>query len=323
MTTPNFYRAVTDVVQHAREQGLVPAITINHHACKPTSGIDARSLAQDPSSFGPLGRWMAASVFVVTAGVALHFNQKSVPGPNGAAAVRPASALELSQTTVAPTTKAPAIVKLNDTRLVPVRFQGKMIHSVHPEDRISLAKHAADAGNLDRVLGKESWRVVYALIAAESNWMPRSGMGRNKKASYGIAQMEAATATALGIDPHDPRNAAVGVVNLIKEGVRAYQERRRQGLKIVDDYGEPLRTNDALSVYISVHYNTSTRFRNEWDGSTSTLLTPTKHHIKNVRYGLGEAALIEKQVKAQKAYDDILRQAGTPVLEDDAESIKL
>ena len=113
------------------------------------------------------------------------------------------------------------------------------------------------------------FRSIYAVVQAETGWASREGMGLNGKPSFGLAQMEEATARALGINPSDPREALVGVSRLLKEA-SAWAKARGADKKM------------ALSVY----YNLSTKARNAWNGvSADDLPVPTQNHIKNLRDG--------------------------------------
>jgi hypothetical protein len=311
---PLFYQKISEVVAHAQAQGIAPKVDVERRTT--TVADDLRPLierARDIASYGPMGKWFVASALAATAGFQVHVHQnKDVKPEKPAVESSPAKAPAKSE-----------IELTNGIRLVPVRFHGEVIRSVHPEDRIGLAKAAAKEEHLDKVLGKDSWKTVYGMITAESNWMPRDGMGNNNRPSYGIAQMELPTAKALGVNPHDPKESAKGVATLVKEAAYAYAAKKKSGFEITDESGRALPHKAALATYISVHYNTSTGFRKEWDGNVSHLLQPTQAHIKNVEYGAGEAGSIEKQVKQQKTYEEILRRRGTPVVHlADEEAVK-
>jgi hypothetical protein len=305
---PLFYQKISELVEHAHEQGLAPEVHIDRRTV--TKDHDARTLierASDVASYGPMGRWFLGSALAASAGFMLHFTfnklpEVSTPAPiHASKPITKAGAAKGIRTAPNAARKPEAqLVEVNGIRMVPVLFQGESIHTVHPEDRIALAKSAAQAENLDKWLGKGSWKTVYGVITAESNWIARNGMGNNRRASYGVAQIEMPTAKALGVDPHDPIDAAKAVAMLVKEAARAYAQKKSQGFEVTDTFGRPLPHKAALTTYISVHYNTSSRFRGAWEGNLADLPPPTQAHIRNVEFGVGEARSIESQVGLRK-----------------------
>ncbi len=150
---------------------------------------------------------------------------------------------------------------------VKVMIAGKAYEATHPMERIRLCKEIASEQRLN--LHGMDWRDIYAVVQAETGWASRDGMGLNGKPSFGLAQMEEATAKSLGINPGDPREALVGVSRLLKEAA-AWAKAKGADKKM------------ALSVY----YNLSTKARNAWDGvSADDLPVPTQNHIRNLRDG--------------------------------------
>lgn len=188
----------------------------------------------------------------------------------GAVALTVASAASMAA--VAPPASlpahSPALAAAMQLGTVSVVVGGKAFETLHPMERVRLCKEVASE---QRLSGHGlDWRDLYAVVQAETGWASRDGMGLNGKASFGLAQMEGATAEALGIDPHDPKQALAGVARLLKE---AGAWAKAKGLS---------NRKAALSVY----YNLSTRARNEWDGdSIDTLPRPTQQHIHNVQDG--------------------------------------
>lgn len=314
-----FLEAISRAIASARAKGCAPSFTIDRRTPLRvgeygTSGITPREQVRQLSSFGPLGRWMLSSLLIAGAGCALTFTDNAPGGMYSPAReisgmVKPASAVH--------------VIEQHGIRMIPVRFKGKQIHSVHPEDRIAIVKRASERESLDRMIGDEAWKLVYGMIQAESNWIPRDGLGRNNRISVGVAQMELPTAESLGIDPHNPHEAAQGVAKLVKEAVETYKTRLRKGMVISDERGRKLEHRKALAVYISVHYNTSSKFRSEWDGRISSLHQPTRVHIKNVTYGIGEAGSVDREIKANKAYEGVTLQPDHLIEEFDSVKVEV
>jgi hypothetical protein len=146
-------------------------------------------------------------------------------------------------------------------------------------------------------------------------------MGNNGKKSYGVAQMEAATAKLLGIDPERPTEAVKGVAILLREASDAFELRYAKGLRITDEQGRPLAKDQARLAYLSIHYNTSTAFRNGWTGSLKDLPFATTVHIHNMRDGLLEANRVQAEIKGHAPLDLVLRERGTPEMAEHDEPV--
>ena len=189
----------------------------------------------------------------------------------GAAALTVASAASMAAAMPAGTpvpANSSALTEAMQLGSVNVVVGGKTFETLHPMERVRLCKEVATE---QRLSGHGmDWRDLYAVVQAETGWASRNGQGLNGKASFGLAQMERATAESLGIDPDDPKQALAGTAKLLKE---ASAWARAKG--VADKRA-------ALSVY----YNLSTKARNEWDGvSIDTLPKPTQQHIQNVKDG--------------------------------------
>ena len=167
-----------------------------------------------------------------------------------------------------PSDKLRDMAEAKNLQPVKVMIAGKAYEALHPMERVRLCKEIASQQRL-HLFGLD-WRDIYAVVQAESGWASRDGMGLNGKPSFGIAQMEEATAKSLGINPADQRDALLGVSRLLKEA-SAWARARGHADKRM-----------ALSVY----YNLSTKARNAWDGeSLHVLPVPTQNHVRNLRDG--------------------------------------
>lgn len=165
--------------------------------------------------------------------------------------------------------------------------------------RMLLAKAAAQRAHLADVgLG---YRDVYALINAESSWVPRQGASRDGTPNLGIAQFEPATAKALGVrDPLDVVEAVHAAALHMREAALWSQDRLR-GLKL----GKAERERK-LREGVSIYYNLSSRARNAWNGfNTDELPLETRRHIVNSRLGAREAAQIETRIGSSLSDPDI------------------
>jgi hypothetical protein len=166
---------------------------------------------------------------------------------------------------------------LGDPNLPPVRVivQGREYPAIHPLERVRLCKEIAQQEQLKRA-GLD-WKDLYAVVHAETGWVARQGIGRNGRPSFGLAQLEAPTAAALGVeDPNDPRQALRGAARNLKD---AAGWASRHGGRV------------ALSVY----YNVSTRARQSWDGTLESLPAETQVHIRNVAAGRAIAEQLDRQ----------------------------
>lgn len=324
MNTKNpsqFLRAIAAALDATKAQGRTPVIHIEQRRTGGGQRVgDAINHAisdgvHSPQALGPAAKWALSSVMLASAGCSIYLTQDLSraafdmiskqahqaymnPAVPAAAPLETPAGLGTREVSGAIRT-AVAQLPLGEAgvRMVPVRFQGKRLASVYPADRVALAKEAAQSTRLNKKLGADAWKVVYGVISAESNWVPRNGMGANKRVSYGIAQMESPTAKALGIDPMNAHESAVGVAKLIDEASNAYRSRKHQGLVVTDELGRQMPERTAIAAYISVHYNTSSSMRANWGGNVGDLEKPTQVHIKNVSFGISEASAIERQMR--------------------------
>lgn len=160
--------------------------------------------------------------------------------------------------------------------LVEISVNGKTLMAIAPADRIRLAREAAAAANL-RFVGLD-WKDLYAIVSAESDWSPRDAIGRNGKASRGLAQLEDSTARSLGVDPYDTKQALGAVAALLKEAAAWSRAKGHQ----------------VESGSMSVYYNLSTAARNQWDGEIESLPVETQRHIQNFKNSRLSAAVLER-----------------------------
>ncbi|HET8748231.1 MAG TPA: lytic transglycosylase domain-containing protein [Ramlibacter sp.] len=166
---------------------------------------------------------------------------------------------------------------------VTVRVGSREVKTPDPQSRLVLSKAAAERAGLAEV-GLD-WRDVYGVIAAETSWVPRDGMGRNGVVSQGLAQLEPATARALGVrNPNDPVEAVHAAATLLKEAGE-WSARRIAGLRLGGEE-RAARLREGISIY----YNLSSEARARWNGvSHPNLPVETQRHIANVRAGARQA----------------------------------
>lgn len=148
--------------------------------------------------------------------------------------------------------------------------------TLHPFDMVRLAREAASTLR-QQGGGSVSPARIGAVLLAESAMVARTGLSANGKTpSFGLAQLEAATARSLGIaDPEDPRQAALGAAKLLSEGQRFAR---------ANQHVDP-------AIALSLNYNTSSALRRqliERHGaslSMADLPKPTQHHVQNMQFG--------------------------------------
>ncbi len=171
-------------------------------------------------------------------------------------------------------------------RWLSVQVNGREMRTPDPASRLLLARSAAERAGLAEV--GLNFRDVYGVITAETSWVARTGMGRNGVASQGLAQLEPATARALGVrDANDPVEAVHAAAKLLKEA-GAWSARRIAGLRLsASEHAARLREG------ISVYYNLSSRARQHWNGMTYNLPLETQRHISNVRAGIAQAERLQ------------------------------
>lgn len=180
-------------------------------------------------------------------------------------------------------------------RWVPTKIGRDTLLAPDFASRMLLAKSAAERANLAEFgLG---YRDVYGIISAETSWAPRTGASLDGTPNIGIAQFEPETAKALGLrDPEDAVEAVHAVAMHMKEAA-AWSRDRLRGLKL----GKVQRA-EKLREGISIYYNLSTRGRNAWNGmNTAQLPVQTQRHIVNARLGAQEAAMLDAQLRAERA----------------------
>lgn len=175
---------------------------------------------------------------------------------------------------------------------VQVKWNGEEVAVLNEASRLRLVKEAAAKHELHKV--GLNWKDLYGVIHAETNWVARDGMGKNGVVSLGLAQLEPATAQAIGVtDPHDPRQAIEASAYLLKEGA-LWARKRIQGLRL-----SPTLTAERVREGVSIYYNLSTRGRNEWNGqNTYDMPHETQVHIENTAAGAQIAARIDRRLKA-------------------------
>lgn len=168
-------------------------------------------------------------------------------------------------------------------RWVPGRVGGRQVMTPDAASRLLLARSAAERAELAEV-GLD-FRDVYGVISAETSWFARDGLGRNGVTSQGLAQLEPATARALGVrDANDPVEAVHAAATLLKEAAQ-WSARRIAGLRLP---GAERATR--LREGVSVYYNLSSAARERWNGLSNAMLPfETQRHIRNVREGVRQA----------------------------------
>lgn len=185
---------------------------------------------------------------------------------------------------------------------ITVRYQGKEHLVLDEASRLMLVKDAAKLHDLESV--GLNWRDLYGVIHAETAWVARTGVGKNKVQSHGLAQLEPNTAQALNVDdPNDPIQAVSAAAMLMKEAA-VWSNRRISKLKL-----SAKERNFRLREGVSIYYNTSTRLRNTWDG-TNTHIMPveTQHHINNTLDGALLAKKIHTRLKSAPTSQEAERQ---------------
>lgn len=185
---------------------------------------------------------------------------------------------------------------------VEVEYMGKKSTALDVPSRVTLAKAAAQEFELEK--SGLTWKDLYGVIHAETAWISRDGMGLNGKVSRGLAQMEDATAKALGInDPNDPVDAAFGAAKLLKEAA-AWSHSRIRNLGLTGQ-----ERKEALRDGISVYYNLSSKKRAEWDGTNNHEMPyATQRHIENVKDGVALAHRYEKALNDKNRQTQSLNQ---------------
>jgi hypothetical protein len=174
-------------------------------------------------------------------------------------------------------------------RFQTVRYAGKPVKTLDEESRLLLAQAAAERAGLHNV--GLSFQDVYGVIDAETDWIPRTGMGRNGVESIGLAQFEPRTARGLGLkDPNDPVQAVFAAAVNMKHGAE-WAEDKIAHLKL-----SPEERAQKIREGVSVYYNLSIKGRNKWDGfNTTQLPVETQRHIRNVRAGAAEASQLAQR----------------------------
>jgi hypothetical protein len=168
-------------------------------------------------------------------------------------------------------------------RWLPVQVDGRALETPDAASRLLLAKSAAQKAGLSEV-GLD-FRDVYGVISAETTWVPREGMGKNGKASYGLAQFEQATARAVGLrNPDDAVEAVHAAARHLKEAAQ-WSAQRIARLKLT-----PEERARKLREGVSIYYNLSSRARSLWNGmNTAQLPVETQRHIRNMSAGVQQA----------------------------------
>jgi hypothetical protein len=263
--------------------------------------------------------WAAASAAVAAAGIVALSSQVSTgtaSAPAAAAQTMAAPAAKAARTVTAAaavaasspaapaaiqfaTPAATAAVKIASDRVIrqqirfeTVKWAGKRIKTLDEQSRLMLVQAAAAKAELHEV--GLSFEDVYGVIDAETSWIPRTGMGKNGVASYGLAQFEPRTARGLGLkDPNDPVQAVYFAAINMKHGAEWAAD------KIAHLELTPEQRAQKLREGVSIYYNLSVKGRNKWNGlNTAKLPIETQRHIRNVRQGAEEATELAQKISA-------------------------
>ena len=200
--------------------------------------------------------------------------------------VLPAAAWSATSPASTPTAAAPSRsydALRSQLRWTTVRVGSRELQTPDANSRLLLARAAAERAGLAEV-GLD-WRDVYGVISAETSWVPRDGLGRNGVTSTGLAQLEPATARALGVrNANDPVEAVHAAATLLKEAAQ-WSARRIAGLRL-DGAPRAARLREGISIY----YNLSSAARERWNGVRHPdLPVQTQRHIDNLREGARQA----------------------------------
>lgn len=244
------------------------------------------SQVSNGSASGPLAAAVSA-----TAHAAAEVAVPAVKTVTAAAAVAATSTATPPAIAFAAGPAAKAAVKIvsqeavrSQIKFETVRYAGKSIKTLDEESRLLLVQAAAEHAGLKDV--GLTYEDVYGVIEAETSWIPRTGMGKNGVASYGLAQFEPRTARGLGLkNPNDPVQAVFAAAVNIKHGAE-WAEDKIDHLAL-----DPEQRAQKLREGVSIYYNLSVKGRNKWNGTnTASLPIETRRHIRNVRAGAAEAA---------------------------------
>ncbi len=177
---------------------------------------------------------------------------------------------------------------------VEVSYQGRKVMVLDAPSKVLLTQQAAKASELTQT--GLNWKDLYGVIHAETAWIPRDGMGKNGVVSEGLAQMEPATAKALGIkDSNDDVQAVFGAAKLLKEAALWSKTKVSKLSLPKNEFNQKLREG------VSIYYNLSSAARRTWDvWNTDQMPIETNHHIKNARDGALYAGQIEAKFRSME-----------------------
>lgn len=260
----------TSPVWAAASVAITVAAALSSQALRPASAPRAATTTAAP----------AAAVKSVTAAAAVAATRSAAP-----AAIRFAAPVAKAAVQIASEQSLRAQIRFET-----VRYAGKTIRTPDEESRLLLVQAAAERAGLRQV--GLSFHDVYGVIEAETSWIPRTGMGKNGVASYGLAQFEPRTAKGLGLkNPEDPVQAVYAAAVNMKHGAEWAAERIEHLELTPEQYAMKLREG------VSIYYNLSVKGRNKWDGlNTAQLPIETQRHILNVRAGAEEAAQLSRRL---------------------------
>ncbi len=212
---------------------------------------------------------------------------------------------EQSAQELSPTEKSMLEVR-HKLNFVETQYQGRQVMVLDYPSRILLTKEAARVADLDDV--GLNWKDLYGVIHAETAWVSRDGIGKNRVISQGLAQMEPATAKGYGIqDPNDEVDAIFGAARLVKEAAQ-WSKARVARLRLPTKEAFQKKVREGVSIY----YNTSTALRRTWDGlNTHEMPIETNHHIRNMRDGAFYAGQIERKMEKANLIQKLNEQPQT------------
>jgi hypothetical protein len=281
-TKATTFRAISTVAILGALAGLTSQMvpSVSSAPAPGATSFAAPAVARTTSAAAAVARTSAAATATAAAAVAAV----GKAAPAAAPAIRMATPVAAAAVKFASQEAVRAQIRFQT-----VRYAGKPVKTLDEESRLLLAQAAAERAGLHKV--GLSFQDVYGVIDAETDWIPRTGMGRNGVESIGLAQFEPRTARGLGLkDPNDPVQAVFAAAVNMKHGAE-WAEDKIAHLKL-----SPEERAQKIREGVSVYYNLSIKGRNKWDGfNTTQLPVETQRHIRNVRAGAAEASQLAQR----------------------------
>lgn len=167
-------------------------------------------------------------------------------------------------------------------RYQPMRFAGQVRDRINPQDFHKIVEAVAKQERVHPAL-------LYAVAKKESDFISRPGMGGDGRSSHGVAQVTLPNARSL-LNEKDPGRQIEALnhpVVSITLAARLLKEGDQYASRMIARNGDANTLENRIK-YMSTSYNTTSDWRNKFDGDVSKMPDITRGHMHGLMRGMKE-----------------------------------